>query len=146
MMEVWPPGHKSPIHDHGDACAIIRVLSGTIQCSYYDTLVSKVEPKLLGQPIELDKDQITWLGDNQYQIHALENIRSRTCITLQCYQFPKGNDLHEEKFRFFDASSKEQTDFHPNSDCTFTDFYDIMKTEWDTKKPYPEWQTLSKKE
>ena len=25
VLEIWPPGHCSPIHDHGDANAIIKV-------------------------------------------------------------------------------------------------------------------------
>ena len=136
-MEVWPPGHKSPIHDHGDACAIIRVLSGTIQCTWYDTLISGQDPLRLGQPVSLNKDQVTWLGENQYQIHALENTTQQTCVTLQCYEFPKDNNLHEEKFRFIEETTKEKTEFIPNSDSTFADFFKYMKWEWDNKQPYP---------
>lgn len=25
VVEIWPPGHYSSIHDHGDACAVIKV-------------------------------------------------------------------------------------------------------------------------
>ncbi|KAJ5290782.1 hypothetical protein N7478_000033 [Penicillium angulare] len=134
VMEVWPPGHKSPIHDHGDACAVIRVLSGTIQCTWYDTLVENVDPIMLGQPVALKKDQITWLGENQYQIHALENKNDETCITLQCYEYPKDNDVHEEKFRFIETSTKAKDRFTPNSDSTFTEFYQLMKDEWHANK------------
>jgi hypothetical protein len=136
-MEVWPPGHKSPIHDHGNACAVIRVLSGAIQCTWYDTLVAGIDPIKLGQPVQLSKDQFTWLGENQYQIHALENTTQQTCVTLQCYEFPEDDNIHVEKFRYIKADSKEKKDFIPESDCTFTDFNRYMMQEWMTGRPYP---------
>ena len=33
VMEIWPVGHYSPIHNHSGANAVIRVLHGTIQVS-----------------------------------------------------------------------------------------------------------------
>ncbi|KAF3906734.1 hypothetical protein AA313_de0202059 [Arthrobotrys entomopaga] len=137
VIEVWPPKHKSPIHDHGDACAVIRVLSGAIQCTWYDAVISKTEPTVLCTPVLLQKGEITWLGDSQYQVHALENTQKQTCVTLQCYAFTDDNNLHVEKFFFIDATSKDKAPFTPNSDCTFEDFYTYMKWEWENKKPYP---------
>ncbi|KAK6522771.1 hypothetical protein TWF281_002207 [Arthrobotrys megalospora] len=137
VMEVWPPGHKSVIHDHGDACAVIRVLSGKIQCTWYDALISGTDPNPLGPPVQLQKDQITWLGKNQYQVHALENTQKETCVTLQCYQFPKGDNVHVEKFRYIDVTKKTKEPFKPNSDCTFEEFCGYMEWEWKNKKPYP---------
>ncbi|KAK6353077.1 hypothetical protein TWF696_005067 [Orbilia brochopaga] len=133
VMEIWPPGHKSPIHDHGDACAVIRVLYGKIQCTWYNSLGP--DPIKLCNPATLIKDQITWLGNNQFQCHALENTESETCITLQCYEFPREDNVHAEKFRFIEATTNKiaKEPFIPNSDCTLTDFYDYMKAEWSPK-------------
>ncbi|KAK6504449.1 hypothetical protein TWF506_002646 [Arthrobotrys conoides] len=137
VMEVWPPRHRSPIHDHGNACAVIRILSGAIQCTWYDAVIGGAEPTKLGEPVVLKKDKITWIGDNQYQVHALENTKEETCVTLQCYAFTDDNNLHVEKFQYIDAKSKDKAPFTPNSDCTFEDFYTYMKWEWDNKGPYP---------
>jgi len=135
VMEVWPPGHRSVIHDHGDACAVIRVLSGTIQCTWYDSLESGKAPTQLGNQCLLRKDQVTWLGENQYQVHSLENKKDWTCVTLQCYEFGEENNVHEEKFRYVEKGS-EKKDFIPNSDCTFAEFYDYMDWEWKYQKAY----------
>lgn len=136
-MEVWPPGHRSVIHDHGDACAVIRVLSGSIQCTWYEALINGEDPVPLGNPVELEKDQITWLGDNHYQVHALQNNKKGTCVTLQCYEFPRHNNLHEEKFRYINATTREKEVFTPNSDCSFEVFYEIMLWEAKNHRPYP---------
>ena len=136
-MEIWPPGHKSPIHEHGNACAVIRVLTGKIQCTWYNTIDEGVKPVAIGQPVQLNKDQFTWLGENQYQIHALENITEETCVTLQCYEFAAKDDLHEERFRFIEQDTDKRQDFVPNSDCTFTEFNNHMMYEWATGQPCP---------
>ncbi len=30
VMEIWPPGHFSPIHNHGNSFGIVRMLHGSI--------------------------------------------------------------------------------------------------------------------
>lgn len=30
VLEIWPAGHNSPIHNHGNAYGIVRVLHGDI--------------------------------------------------------------------------------------------------------------------
>ena len=30
VMEIWPPGHFSPIHNHGNAFGVVRLLHGSI--------------------------------------------------------------------------------------------------------------------
>ncbi|KAH8726011.1 RmlC-like cupin domain-containing protein [Phaeosphaeriaceae sp. PMI808] len=136
VMEVWPPGHRSVIHDHGNACAVIRVLSGAIQCTWYDSLESEKNPTQLGNPCLLRKGHVTWLGENQYQVHSLENIRDWTCVTLQCYEFDEENNVHDEKFWYVNGEASEKLPFTPNSDCTFAEFYDYMEWEWKNKKAY----------
>ena len=44
VMEIWPIGHYSPIHNHGGANAIIRVLHGNIHVKLYPFLCSQKEP------------------------------------------------------------------------------------------------------
>lgn len=30
VLEIWPPGHFSPIHNHGNAFGVVRMLHGSI--------------------------------------------------------------------------------------------------------------------
>ncbi|KAM3551234.1 hypothetical protein MY1884_007826 [Beauveria asiatica] len=73
VMEIWPPGHESPIHDHGDASAVIKVLYGNIDCTWYDNLQEDVVPRPLGPAVQLTKGNVTWLGKKQFQVHKLQN-------------------------------------------------------------------------
>src|ERR1044072_987307 len=44
VMEIWPYRHYSPIHDHGAADAIIRVLHGEIHVSLFRMLSDHHKP------------------------------------------------------------------------------------------------------
>lgn len=82
VLEIWPGGHYSPIHDHGNACAVIKVLHGSINCTWYDSLRKPIE---IGSA-NLRKGNVTWIGDNNYQIHRLHNPTPTVCCTIQCYR------------------------------------------------------------
>ncbi|PYH64912.1 cysteine dioxygenase [Aspergillus vadensis CBS 113365] len=134
VMEIWPPGHRSVIHDHGKACAVIRVLSGTINCTWYDSLDTEGGPRRLGNTAEFREGQVTWLGENHYQVHSLENRTQQTCITLQCYEFAENDNIHDENFWYIDRVRGKKRAWPPTSDCTFADFYNIMRRERDADR------------
>ncbi|GFF34327.1 cysteine dioxygenase [Aspergillus udagawae] len=127
VMEIWPPGNSSPIHDHGNASAIIKVLEGQIDCTYYDS-IDVGKPIVIGS-VTFNKGAVTWLGEKQYQIHMLKNKYHMTCVTIQCYRYEDSDDQHSEFFRFI--KDNKITNFAPNSDIQFSEFEDKMRHEWD---------------
>lgn len=129
-MEIWPPGHSSPIHQHGDASAVIRVLYGSIDVTWFDALEKGRTPKPINNTVRLSKGDMTWLGENQYQIHQLKNTRKTVCITLQCYQFEENDTIHDEAFHWIDDKLQIK-DFVPNSDMAYGLFVQRMKEEWE---------------
>ncbi|MEZ5015793.1 MAG: hypothetical protein R2800_01970 [Flavipsychrobacter sp.] len=130
VMEIWPPGCYSPIHNHARANAIIRVLSGEINVSLYPMLSKYHEVPFMD--INFRKDQVTWISPELNQTHKLRNPNESgpTCITIQCYTYAKGNMEHYEYFDFLDEEGDIQQ-FTPNSDCGFLEFKAIMKKEWE---------------
>ena len=40
VLEFWPPGSRSAVHNHGSVCAIIKVVFGTIQNGTYNKVSS----------------------------------------------------------------------------------------------------------
>ncbi|THU81665.1 hypothetical protein K435DRAFT_635125, partial [Dendrothele bispora CBS 962.96] len=104
VLEIWPAGHFSPIHDHADAYAIIKVvLHGAIECTYYDSLQEDPEPNpIFPNPTVLKKGDVTWLSPKIYQIHRLRNLSTegKVCCTVQCYQYGSDDTRHYEAFRW----------------------------------------------
>jgi hypothetical protein len=86
VIEIWPAGHYSPIHNHGGANAIIRVLHGSINVSLFSYLG---EVEAFGK-VNFGKDDVTWISPTINQVHQLRNIESEgTCITIQCYMYDR---------------------------------------------------------
>ena len=129
VMEIWPPGHYSPIHEHAGANAIIRVLHGSIHVELY-TMLSKYHEKPF-TTADFDTGEVTWITPRLNQIHKLKNIQTKgpTCITIQCYLYPENNMTHYPYFDYIE--NNEIGHFVPNSDMDFIDFKATMKEEWE---------------
>ena len=40
VLEIWPPGSQSPVHNHGSTFAIVKVLYGTIENRTFNKMPS----------------------------------------------------------------------------------------------------------
>lgn len=129
VMEIWPVGHYSPIHNHGGASAVIRVLHGTIQISLFPFLSSDDVSPFAKK--EFSKGDITWISPTLNQVHQLKNLESNknTCITIQCYMYEQEDRVHYDYFDYLDADGLKQQ-FDPDSDMDFSKFKATMKREW----------------
>ena len=130
VLEIWPPGHHSPIHNHGDANAIIRVLQGEIQVDLYAMLSPKHTDPFATKTF--NKHDVTWLSPGLNQIHKLTNpnLCGPSCMTIQSYMYSGDNDEHYEFFDFIDGQNHTIEPFSPNSDMGFIEFKATMKEEW----------------
>lgn len=138
VMEIWPVGHYSPIHNHGGASAIIRVLNGSINVSLFPFLsTDSVEAFAKA---DFKKDDITWISPSLNQVHQLKNLETNkdTCITIQCYMYKHDNTSHYDYFDYIDANNKQQQ-FEPDSDMDFLDFKATVKREWLEANPKQSW-------
>jgi hypothetical protein len=128
VMEIWPSGCHSPIHNHGGADAVIRVLAGQIKVSLYPML-SKYHETPFAEA-RFDKGDVTWISPALNQFHKLENDHPDPCITIQCFWYAETNYVHWPYFDFLDAQN-DIGHFDPDSDCDYDKFKAIMKAEWD---------------
>jgi predicted metal-dependent enzyme (double-stranded beta helix superfamily) len=130
VMEIWPAGHYSPIHNHGWADAVIRVLHGRINVSLYPMLSPLHEVPFAKE--EFAAGDVTWISPQLNQIHMLKNEDpAQPCVTIQCYMYAETNLTHWPYFDYLEKSSVGH--FDPNSDADFMDFKQIMKTEWQAR-------------
>jgi predicted metal-dependent enzyme (double-stranded beta helix superfamily) len=131
-MEIWPPGHYSPIHNHGGAEAVIRVLHGEIQVSLFPFLCSGplgdgVPPFLMSK---FKKGDITWISPTLNQVHQLKNTHAtETCVTIQCYMYDAQNKRHYDYFDYLDMKNAKHQ-YEPDSDMDFLKFKETIRKEW----------------
>jgi hypothetical protein len=130
VMEIWPPQHYSPIHNHGDSSAVIRVLHGSINVSLFPYLSHSAEPFGI---VDFEKDDITWISPSLNQVHQLKNTdNENTCVTIQCYMYESENTVHYDYFDYLDDDGKKQQ-YEPDSDMDFIDFKQTIKQEWNAR-------------
>jgi hypothetical protein len=131
VLEIWPAGNGSPIHDHGNACAVIKVLHGQIQVSWFSALSPHIsEP--WGSTIA-HAGEVTFLTPGYYQIHKLFNPSPKQggsfCATIQCYRYLDRDVQHYEYFDYLEDDKVKQ--FSPDSDWRYLDFKHAIRDEWD---------------
>jgi hypothetical protein len=131
VMEIWPIGHFSPVHNHGSANAVIRVLNGTINVSMFPYLCDEkggVEPFGVADFV---KDDVVWISPTLNQIHQLKNLEtsSTSCITIQCYMYDVEDKSHYDYFDYIDEDGNKKQ-YEPDSDMDFVKFKDTIKQEW----------------
>ena len=71
VMEIWPSGCYSPIHDHAQCNSIIKVLSGSLTARYFAGL--SLDDKVPFKQAVVSEGDVTWLDDRQFQTHQLFN-------------------------------------------------------------------------
>lgn len=132
VLEIWPPGHYSPIHSHAGANAIIRVLHGSINVKLFPFLSGEEVPPFASN--NFNKDDITWISPTLNQTHQLKNLETNTetCMTLQCYMYDEQSNNHYDYFDYADVSGNIQQ-YEPDSDMDFVDFKQLMKEEWNNR-------------
>ncbi|PIK37462.1 hypothetical protein BSL78_25705 [Apostichopus japonicus] len=80
VLEIWPKKCGSPIHGHGNSCAVIRVLHGGLTISIYNKNTTDEMAKPLKE-FDVKKDDVTWIAPNWYQTHKLWN-KQMTSVRL----------------------------------------------------------------
>ena len=147
VMEIWPVGHYSPIHNHGGSSAVVRVLNGKINVKLYPFLCyddkDGIEPF---KEVQVTQDEVTWISPTLNQIHQLHNLESNkdTCITIQCYMYESEDVKHYDYFDYLDNKGKKQN-YEPDSDMDFILFKETMKQEWENRKNVEVVTTKTKK-
>ncbi|CAF3374954.1 unnamed protein product [Rotaria sp. Silwood2] len=130
VLEIWPPGHYSPIHAHANTHGIIRVLYGEINVKIYRSLSLKKKKPI--HETKVHENQVTWLSPGLNQIHQLENKSNKTCITIQAYEYVTDEVSNYEYFDYITNDGESIRSFDPVSDINFFDFQNLMKDEWNS--------------
>ncbi|GIL56466.1 hypothetical protein Vafri_11823 [Volvox africanus] len=156
VLEIWPGCSKSPIHNHGNVCAVIKVLHGSIKVDVYNKLTEVVDhhkadpsreqaakPLITNYPapiaeVHLEKGDITWMDSNWYQCHQLINPaqeRGDFCATIQCYKYDDQDRVVWPGFDYLSGTNHDNLVhlFKPDSDFTYGEMKSKVLDEYRKK-------------
>ena len=90
VLEFWPPGAQSPVHNHGSVCAILKVVFGTIQNGTYNKMPSTVynskteetfQPKELFQ-FDCHQGDVLWMSPKWSKFEGEKSLYVSTAMTF----------------------------------------------------------------
>jgi hypothetical protein len=125
-IKIWPPGHYSPVQNHGDAYGIIRVLHGKLLLKYSPILAKNLRPNPLIEQL-FEKNQVTWTMPKLNQTFEMKNpdMYGSCCIVIECYQYETDDQVHCRSFDY--KTRRKVCDYTPDND--YLAFKEIMKME-----------------
>jgi hypothetical protein len=134
VMEIWPVGHYSPVHNHSGANAVIRVLHGTIDVSLFPYLCDDEEGVEPFATKDFHEGDITWISSTLNQVHQLKNLETNetACMTIQCYMYDESDTRHYDYFDYL-GNKNAKCQYEPDSDMDFLEFKNLMRREWDNR-------------
>jgi hypothetical protein len=138
VLEIWPAGKSSSIHNHGNAVAIIKVLYGIIKVELFNSFEIKNNPyqKEMPKPINiltLKAGDITWMTPFYYQTHRLSNEKDSAAITIQAYAYTnKNTEVSKGEINVFQYLTPNNGlgYFHPNEDLSYDEFKTKILNEY----------------
>ncbi len=128
VLELWPAGHYSTIHDHGTTTGILVGLAGEVTVVCCDKLVW--EPPYTGL-ITLRPGQVCWLDVDHYPFHKVAAVLppgtfgASFHVYLNRDELPigAGKDETREVFRYVKEDEDKATHTHPI--CKFDTYSDL---------------------
>ena len=137
VLEIWPAKSESPIHNHGNAFAVIKVLYGAIKVTVYNKTWDgeKNQEELMN--FTAIQGDVTWMSPNWFQTHKLRNESDQLfCATIQCYKYGEDDKLMWPYFDYLEGNTVKE--FLPHSDFEFTNMRARVLEEY--RKDHPDSQ------
>lgn len=123
VLELWPQGSMSQVHNHGNCYGLIKVVHGSMNICVYNKTWPDSEGYSKDDEIlkfNAGKGEVTWLSPNWYQTHKLENVTDEYCATIQCYKYGNDDDIMWPYFDYWSKTSSNIQEFKPQTNDDFT--------------------------
>ncbi|XP_055346552.1 uncharacterized protein LOC129594033 [Paramacrobiotus metropolitanus] len=139
VLELVIPRGSSPIRDHGNASAVIKVLYGKPTFEFYNPMMDRIrERPILVNTANLTAGEYTWMTESIYQTHRLINTDlANVVITVQAYGYEEETWERTDYFHYFneacslhDLSVSCYMDLFPLPDFKFSDIKNFILPEY----------------
>ena len=134
VLEIWPATSESPIHNHGNAFAVIKVLYGAIKVTVYNKTWDGEETQEELMNFTAIQGDVTSISPNWFQTHKLTNESDQLfCATIQCYKYGQDDELMWPYFDYLEGKTVKE--FLPDSDFKFKKLREDLLQEYQRDHP-----------
>jgi len=145
VLEFWPPGSTSSVHNHGSVCAVIKCVFGTIQNGTYNKMPSKMYDEKMAKTIppqelfrfDAYKGDVMWMSPEWFQTHQLRNVSSDYCATINCYRYDENDQIQWNLFDYVNDTNGQMGNFFPNTDYSYGEMRALVMDEYQNRSRRP---------
>ncbi|HLQ91320.1 MAG TPA: hypothetical protein VK148_14945 [Xanthobacteraceae bacterium] len=121
LLEIWPGGHHSPIHEHANSIGLMKGVFGRVDIMLYESLAAA--PKKLAL-LSMTADRCSWMSPEHYQAHKVYCPMDQNdfAATFHIYTETKSNVF---KYREEQAPHRIN-EFVTESDISWGEFYKAL--------------------
>lgn len=118
LLEIWPGGHYSPIHEHAGSTGLVKGVFGRVDIMLYESLSARPKEVAL---VSMTADRCSWMSPEHFQAHKVfcPMAEHDFAATFHIYI-----DTKSEFFRYReDAEPHRIAEFLTESDIAWGQFY-----------------------
>jgi hypothetical protein len=121
LLEIWPGGHHSPIHEHASSTGLMKGVFGRVDIMLYEGLAGRPKEVAL---LPMTPERCSWMSPDHYQAHKVYCPMDERDFAATFHIY---TDTRSEVFRYREEKAPYRiAEFVTESDISWGEFYKAL--------------------
>jgi hypothetical protein len=121
LLEIWPGGHRSPIHEHANSTGLMKGVFGRVDIMLYEGLATRPKEVAL---LSMTPERCSWMSPDHYQAHKVYCPMDERDFAATFHIY---TDTQSDVFKYRDEQEPHRiAEFVTESDITWGQFYKAL--------------------
>jgi len=121
LLEIWPGGHHSPIHEHASSTGLMKGVFGRVDIMLYEGL--STNPKQVAL-LSMTPERCSWMSPDYYQAHKVYCPMDEHDFAATFHLY---TDTQSDVFKYRDEREPHNiAEFVTESDISWGQFYKAL--------------------
>ncbi len=121
LLEIWPGGHHSPIHEHANSTGLMKGVFGHVEIMLYEGLAQRPKEVAL---LSMTSERCSWMSPDHYQAHKVYCPMDERDFAATFHIYV---DTQSDVFKYREEQDPHRiAEFVTESDITWGQFYKAL--------------------
>ena len=121
LLEIWPGGHHSPIHEHANSTGLMKGVFGRVDIMLYEGLAARTKEVAL---LSMTPERCSWMSPDHYQAHKVYCPMDEHDFAATFHIY---TDTQSDVFRYREEQAPHRiAEFVTESDIAWGQFYKAL--------------------
>ena len=121
LLEIWPGGHRSPIHEHANSTGLMKGVFGRVDIMLYEGLMPRPKEVAL---LSVTPDRCSWMSPQLYQAHKVYCPMDEHDFAATFHIYA---DTQSDVFKYREEQEPHRiAEFLTESDISWGEFYKAL--------------------